>query len=72
MGQKRRVTTILTMVVTILLVIGFMVEPTMEVEAASYPLLKIGSRGQAVSRLQQALKQRIFLPIPILQVTMEL
>ena len=64
MGQKRRVTTILTMVVTILLVIGFMVEPTMEVEAASYPLLKIGSRGQAVSRLQQALKNKGYFTYP--------
>lgn len=64
MGQKRKVTTILAMVVTIVLITGFMVMPTIEVQAASYPLLKVGSRGQAVSRLQQALKNKGYFTYP--------
>ncbi len=64
MGQKKKVTTMIAMVVTIILMVGFVVTPTTEVQAASYPLLKVGSRGQAVSRLQQALKNKGYFTYP--------
>lgn len=64
MGQKKKVTTMLAIVVTITLIVGFMVTPITKVQAASYPLLKVGSRGQAVSRLQQALKNKGYFTYP--------
>lgn len=64
MGQKRKVTTMLAMVVAIILMVGFVATPTIEVQAASYPLLKVGSSGQAVSRLQQALKNKGYFTYP--------
>jgi len=63
-GQKRKVTTMLAMVVAIILMVGFVATPTIEVQAASYPLLKVGSSGQAVSRLQQALKNKGYFTYP--------
>lgn len=57
MREKRRVTA-LAMVLVVMLVAGFVLTTSMPVQAATYPVLKLGSRGQAVSRLQQALKNK--------------
>ncbi|NLJ40660.1 MAG: hypothetical protein GX352_03475 [Clostridiales bacterium] len=57
MVKKGRVA-VLVLVLTIMLVAGHILTSATTAQAATYPLLKLGSRGQAVSRLQQALKNR--------------
>ena len=63
MREKKRVTT-LAMALTMILVAGLVLASAIPAQAATYPLLKLGSRGQAVSRLQQALKNKGYFTYP--------
>ncbi|HZJ56989.1 MAG TPA: peptidoglycan-binding protein [Clostridia bacterium] len=63
MNRKKRGVT-LVMAVTVILVAGLVLSTAMPVQAATYPVLRLGSRGQAVSRLQQALKNGGYFTYP--------
>ena len=63
MRKKRKISALMT-IVTIVLISCLLLGSTISAKASSYPLLKIGSRGQAVSRLQQALKNKGYFTYP--------
>ena len=62
MYRNKRVA-MLVISITMILVAGSILITAVPVQAATYPVLRVGSRGQAVSRLQQTLKNKgIYLP----------
>jgi N-acetylmuramoyl-L-alanine amidase len=50
--------------ITMILVAGSILITAVPVQAATYPVLRVGSRGQAVSRLQQTLKNKGYFTYP--------
>lgn len=56
-GMKKK-SSLVALFMTIVLMVGFILAPTISAQAASNPLLSIGSRGDAVAQLQQELKNR--------------
>ncbi|HZJ83787.1 MAG TPA: peptidoglycan-binding protein [Clostridia bacterium] len=56
--RKKKVLSNFAVGLVMMLVVGFILSSAIPAQAASYSLLKVGSRGQAVSRLQQELKNK--------------
>src|SRR5699024_10037408 len=61
--QKKRVT-MLAKALTMIMVVGFVLISTVPAQAASYPLLKVGSKGKSVSQLQESLKNKGYFTYP--------
>ena len=62
--NRNKGVTILVMSITMILVAGSILISAVPVQAATYSVLRVGSRGQAVSRLQQTLKNKGYFTYP--------
>lgn len=62
--RRTRKGAIIAMALTMMFAVSLVLISATPAQAASYPLLKIGSRGQAVSSLQQELKNKGYFTYP--------